>query len=149
MKKLLFLVTFFLLLSACSPTPTLVASSPVANPSVQDTNVASPIPQSETLAVTVEPTPTLASTTEPTGSISFQVLAPLDEAVVNVPQVEVVGIARVDAVVTVNDEIILVGDDQEFKATITLDEGPNLIEIIASDINGNESSLFLTVTYEP
>jgi hypothetical protein len=31
----------------------------------------------------------------------------------------------------------------------SLDEGPNLIEIMASDNNGNETSLILAVIYEP
>jgi len=82
-------------------------------------------------------------------SLWLQVLSPQDEAVINLPQVDVIGSAPADTVVSVNDEILIVGDDQQFKATVSLDEGPNLIEILASDENGNEMSLLLTVTYEP
>jgi len=74
---------------------------------------------------------------------------PLDESVVDTPQIEVIGMAPPDTVVTVNDEILVVGLEQEFKVSITLEEGPNLIEIVASDINGNETSQLLTVYYEP
>jgi hypothetical protein len=59
------------------------------------------------------------------------------------------GSAPAGAVITVNDDILIVGNDQQFKTTISLDEGPNLIEIIASDDNGNEMPILLTVTYEP
>jgi hypothetical protein len=69
--------------------------------------------------------------------------------VVNTPQVDVTGSAPAGAVVSVNDDILLVGDNQQFKTTVSLDEGPNLIEIIASDDKGNETSLILTVIYEP
>jgi len=86
---------------------------------------------------------------EPSGTIWLQVLSPQDEAVVNTSQVDVIGAAPPGSVVSVNDDIFLVGDDQQFKTTLSLDEGPNLIEILASDENGNETSLLLTVTYEP
>ena len=86
---------------------------------------------------------------EPSGTIWLQVLSPQDEAVVNTSQVDVIGAAPARSVVSVNDEILIIGDDQQFKTTLSLDEGPNLIEILASDENGNETSLLLTVTYEP
>ena len=79
----------------------------------------------------------------------LQILSPQDEAVVNIPQVDVMGSAPAGAVITVNDDILIVGNDQQFKTTISLDEGPNLIEIIASDDKGNEMPILLTVTYEP
>ena len=86
---------------------------------------------------------------EPSGTIWLQVLSPQDEAVVNTSQVDVIGAAPAGSVVSVNDEILIIGDDQQFKTTLSLDEGPNLIEILASDENGNETSLLLTVTFEP
>jgi len=32
---------------------------------------------------------------------------------------------------------------------VSLEEGPNLIEIVMSDLDGNEVSIMLTVTFEP
>jgi len=72
---------------------------------------------------------------------------PLDESVVNTGQVEVIGAAPPDTVVTVNDEILIVGPEQEFKVSIPLEEGPNPIEVLASDFEGNEGSVTLTVIY--
>ena len=96
----------------------------------------------------IPPTPTVVSANT-SGTLWLQVRSPQDEAVINTPQVDVIGSAPAGAVVSVNDEILLIDDDQQFESTISLDEGPNLIEIIASDDNGNEISLLLTITYEP
>jgi hypothetical protein len=53
------------------------------------------------------------------------------------------------AVVSVNDNVLIAGADGSFETQVTLEEGPNLIEVIASDEAGNETSLDLAVTYEP
>jgi hypothetical protein len=79
----------------------------------------------------------------------LQILSPSDEAVVDAPQVDVSGSAPAGTVISINDDILIVGADLQFKSTVSLEEGPNLIEIIASDENGNETSALLTVTYEP
>ena len=76
-------------------------------------------------------------------------LSPLDEDVVTTPQVDVTGSAPAGTVISINDQILTVGIDGQFKTTVTLDEGPNLIEVVASDENGNEMTVLLTVTYEP
>jgi hypothetical protein len=97
----------------------------------------------------IQPTQTVVSAPVTLGSLWLQVLSPQDEAVINTPQVDVIGSAPAGTVVSVNDEILIVGDDQQFKTTMSLDDGPNLIEILASDENGDEMSLLVTVTYEP
>jgi len=97
----------------------------------------------------MQPTPTSISAPEPSDALWLQVLSPPDEAVVDTSQVDVIGSSLPGAVVSVNEEILIVGSDQQFKTTVFLDEGPNVIEIIASDDSGNETSLILTVTYEP
>jgi hypothetical protein len=51
--------------------------------------------------------------------------------------------------VSVNDTVVLAAADGSFTAEIPLEEGPNLVEVIASDEAGNETWLTLTVTYEP
>jgi hypothetical protein len=81
--------------------------------------------------------------------VSLQVLSPQDDTTVSTSQITVSGIASPGAVVTVNDDILIVGADGKFSATIALDAGPNLIEIIASNDAGSETSVELIVTYEP
>ena len=148
MNKYLIAIVPILLLAACTPTPTTVPSAttlsnePVtipATPTLQEIFPASPTPLIETVI----------TTPEAPGTLWLQILSPQDEAIVNIAQVEVIGSASAGAVVSVNDEIILVLNDRQFRAKVSLEEGPNLIEIIASDASGNETSLLLTVTYEP
>ena len=134
-----------LTLAACSPTPTAVPSTAPILSSSPTTTAVTP------LAEGVIPATEIPQTTapEPSGTLLLQVLSPQDEAVVNTPQMDIIGSAAAGAVVSINDEILLVGNDQQFNTTIALDEGPNLIEILASDDQGNETSLLLIVTYEP
>jgi hypothetical protein len=149
MKKPTLFLILSILISACSPTPTAVPSSPIPNQNIPAENTAVAAPITDTATPMFEPGAPLPATAAPTGNLSLQVLSPLDEAIVNTPQVDVLGTAPAGAVLNINDEILLVGDDGQFKATVSLEEGPNLIEILASDVDGNESSLFLTITYEP
>ena len=149
MNKHLIILALILPLTACSPTPTAVPSAPTTNSNNPTTIAATPRPQEVMPTTDIQPTPTIISAPEPSGTLWLQVLSPQDEAVVNTPQVDVIGSAPAGAVISANDEILIVGDDEQFKTTVSLDEGPNLIEIIASDDNGNEISLILTIIYEP
>jgi len=83
------------------------------------------------------------------GPLALQVTSPQDGTVVNINQIQVTGAASPGDVVTVNDNIILIGADGKFQTTISLDEGPNLIEILASNDSGDETSIELTVIYAP
>jgi hypothetical protein len=149
MNKHLIILALILMLTACGPTPIAVLSSPTASANGPSMIPASPAPQEVTSTPITQPPPTVISVPETSGTLWLQVISPQDEAVVNTPQVDVIGLAPAGAVVSVNDEILIVGEDQQFKITVSLDGGPNLIEIIASDDNGNETSLILAVTYEP
>jgi hypothetical protein len=80
---------------------------------------------------------------------SLRVLSPQDEAVVNASQIDVTGTASPGEVVTVNDYILIVGADGTFTASVALEAGPNLIEVIASNDSGSESVVDLTVIFEP
>ena len=149
MNKHLIIPALILLLTACSPTPTAVSSSPTTNSNNPITIPATPMSQEVIPTTIIQPTSTAVTAPDTSGILWLQVLSPQDEAVVNTPQVDVTGSAPAGAVISINDEILIVGDEGQFKTTVSLDEGPNLIEIIASDDNGNETSLILSVTYEP
>lgn len=87
--------------------------------------------------------------TKTSGALTVQLLEPQDGATVGTAAINVRGQAPVDTVVTVNDDILVVGSDNKFETQVTLDEGPNVIEIVASDTNGDEVSFEVTVTYQP
>lgn len=149
MKLPLFIPVLSLMITACgSGQPVNPPSAPDPTASAMPAQAASPpienpSPAAQPGQVSDNPIPT-------TSQILFlTILQPLDEAVTSTGQVEVIGMAPPDTVITVNDEILIVGLEQEFKVSILLEEGPNLIEIVASDANGNETSQFLTVFYEP
>jgi hypothetical protein len=149
MKSLSFLLFLTLALTACGPSQEATTPSAiVTDASAPPLQIASP--QME------NPLPTAQSGQDsdssiPTASVALflTIRQPLDESIVNTEQVEVIGEAPPDTVVTVNDEILIVGPEQEFTVSISLEEGPNLIEIVASDFAGNETSQLLTVYYEP
>jgi hypothetical protein len=145
MKKFAALLVLTLL-AACGPTPTVAPQTTPTSANNSNTNTATAIPQNVVPTALIQPTQ--PGITETSG-LWLQILAPLDEAVVDTPQVDVIGSAPAEAVISVDDQIVIVGSDMRFAIPMTLEEGPNLIEIIASDENGNELSALLTVTYEP
>jgi hypothetical protein len=93
--------------------------------------------------------PPAAETPVPSGNLTLQILAPQDGDSVNTKEIQVRGMTAAGAVVSVNDNVLIAGADGSFETQVTLEEGPNLIEVIASDEAGNETSLDLAVTYEP
>ena len=100
-------------------------------------------------------TPTLAATPSPslTPSVAegptLKVLSVVDESVVRIGKVPVLGVTSVDAVVSINGELVTLDDRGNFSVIITLEEGPNLIEVIASDLDGNVKSAVFTIIFLP
>ncbi len=127
-----------------SPTPTLTpeptpAATPTATPTPTPTNT--PVP-------TQKPTPT------PTPPALFlEITQPVDGAQLSTSSISVTGKTIPGAVVSlsINDELDIadVGQDGKFTVRVNLEEGPNLIEVIASDQLGNEKSSTITVFYLP
>ena len=83
------------------------------------------------------------------GQPQVVILSPSDNAVVDVPQVEITGQAAPGTVLTFNEEITVADQSGHFTATVPLDEGPNAVEMVASDAEGRETNFELTVIYEP
>jgi hypothetical protein len=83
------------------------------------------------------------------GTLSLRIVSPLDGAVVNTSIVEIVGEAPAGSVISIGDDILIVSADGVFKHIVSLEEGPNVIEIIASDASGNQSFVLLGIFYEP
>lgn len=106
------------------------------------------------MGITNTPVPTPTAIAEPLPTVTpeeffLAVSSPENESVVVQSPVEVRGSTVVDAVVTVNGQVIEVGPEGEFTAPADLAEGPNTIEIIASDFAGHEEALVLSVIYIP
>jgi hypothetical protein len=133
------------LLAGCGSSPSTqdavpsmmqTASFPAEEPTIQAPTL-TPI-QAET------PTPAVLSN----GPFTLTVFSPLDQASISEPSVEIHGEVSEDAVLSINDDIYVLPPGV-FTETVVLEEGPNAIQIVASDMNGNEVDLILTVIYLP
>ncbi len=80
-------------------------------------------------------------------TIPLTISEPLDETIVYSADLVVKGQTEPDAVVSVNEVVVDVAADGKFSTTLMLEEGPNLIEVVASDFEGNEGSASITVIY--
>ena len=162
------LVPFLVLAAACGgddasdePGPAeQVASAPASG---QPTTVAQPAPPpSEPSAAPATPVPTIlkpvstptatsapvssptsVSTTDP--SLGLTLLSPQDGAGVEIGVVGVLGKARPDAVVAVNGIPVDVGIDGAFRYDVILDDGANLVEVVASSLDGGFESAEVAV----
>jgi hypothetical protein len=83
------------------------------------------------------------------GPLHVTFTAPADNTVVNVPRVAVTGLAPSETVLTINDSLIVVDATGQFSVTVPLQEGPNELNVLASDSDGNLVSTQLIVTYDP
>ncbi len=136
----IFIVTTLLLtLAACSPLPT-----GILNPSVTGTANAA--------ATSLVTPPPVASAAPATGTspsaVGLQVNAPAGQAIVTTPDVTVAGSAVPGAVVSINDDILLIGSSGQFMDQVPLVQGLNVIEVIGSNTSGDEQSVELTVSYQ-
>ena len=101
-----------------------------------------------TLTPTHTPTPTSASI-----ALFLEIVEPENESTVSTESIIVSGSTIPGAVVSisVDDDIEIADVDEQgnFSATVTLAEGPNYIEVLASDQEGNEEYSTLVVIYSP
>ena len=150
-----FLVLILLSLIACvseGPSETTGGTS-VAVPS----STATPAPlsaQEETEApAATEVPPTTAPSPTPVateGEMFLQLVSPPEtEVFTDVGSLTVAGRTRVDAVVTIDDTIVEPNIDGEFSLDVALEEGPNIIEVVASVASGEQMDLVLVVIYLP
>ncbi len=145
-----------------TPEPTAV---PTATTVLTVAPTATPVPPSPTpvptaTAVPPTPTPTPSPTAVPTvvptavlSTDAFNLtLDPegiVDGATIYGETVVVRGITSVDAIVSVNDVILEVQPDGSFELTVLLDEGPNVIDVVASNLTGSSINYSLVVVSIP
>ena len=110
---------------------------------------------------TAMPTATPTATPEPTPSndplgeaLFLDIITPQpepDEDIIYVTSATVViaGWTRLDAAVTIGEEFLEVDENGRFETTVQLEEGPNVIEVIASVGTGEEEAAILVVSFEP
>lgn len=138
--------------AATQPTPTpavAIAATLVPTPTAQPPPVA-PATAARPAAATATPAARVIPPTRPgVQALSLRVDSPADEAIVSTNSLSVSGVTAPGAVVSVNGKLANVNQTGAFQYTLALVEGPNVIEIVASDANGSEMSSILSVDYEP
>ncbi|MFQ6026934.1 MAG: hypothetical protein ACE5Q6_05390 [Dehalococcoidia bacterium] len=86
---------------------------------------------------------------EPTAGLPLTLLYPIDGIEVSEPQVDIVGVTALDAMVGVNEIPTEVSELGIFSTTAALEEGANLIEVVAADLAGNVRFQTVAVFYTP
>jgi hypothetical protein len=176
MKSILLILLLALsLLTACSSTPSGVATQLAAVPPTSAptaltfrTPTSAPDGASTTQpnrAATVAPTVTRAAAVVPTLAAPVSTVEidytelPLGTSNVRIYAVDLLTLAQADftlsgqapegTVVSVNDDFVVAGADQKFVFQLKLQEGPNLIEIEVSNAQGEDNALGLVLIYDP
>ena len=112
---------------------------------------ATPTPVPEPTA-TVEPTPAGSPTAIPVNNtqtyiLSLQIEGISDESVVRGDTIVLSGQTTADAIVSINGVIVPVDELGRFEVPLLLDPGPNQIDVVASDLDGDSvSASFLVVS---
>ena len=93
------------------------------------------------------PTPGLDVTSEIPSGLFLKITNLPNESTIRTSTIPIVGITSSDAVVSVNGVLVGVDVSGEFSSTLTLQEGPNRVEVVASDFRGNKVSAVLSIIY--
>jgi hypothetical protein len=83
------------------------------------------------------------------GDLVLTVLSPTEGEIVAYSPVEVVIVSNVETVFTINGDLFLLAAGNESTFLVSLVEGFNSIELVASDYQGNQVETVLSVIYEP
>ncbi len=139
MKKIYWFLILFLLVTACSgqqnrenPGDSLEIADEVTFTSTEAANLGQETPMME----------------QSSGPLTARIFSMADTTI-NSEQLVIQGQANEEVVVTVNDELFTSQKDMVFALPVDLEEGPNLIEIVISDSEGNEVYFSITAVYEP
>ncbi len=126
---------------AVAPTAT---SLPVPDPTATPVPVAvdTTPPESSDIAEEIEEI-------ELSETLFLEIVEPADESIVEDAPLALVGRTTPDAVVSVQGETVDVGPDGQFVALVSLEPGPNVIEVVASDLTGQAETSVLAVIYIP
>jgi cytoskeletal protein RodZ len=139
--KQIFFMTFiisFALFYGCQ-SAAYPSAAPVSKP--PSTATTQPAPTAETAAPQVQ--------TQTDSKFSLEIIEPQDSSVVKASTVKVRGTTLPDAEVRVNDQFVIVDAAGAFTAVVSLEAGPNSVEVTATDTAGNEEFRLITVMYLP
>lgn len=135
------------------PSPVVLPASPTQPPPPSLSSVPTLTPVATKTAAAAAPTAEVTRATpvaKPGAApLTLKVTSPLDETVVNAAVITVTGQTTPGAVVSIDGDLVNVDANGKFQAQVTLEEGPNVLEITASDDKGNELNSVVRLIYEP
>ncbi len=134
--------------TATTPTTGQTSGPPPAS-STGTTTPAGTSPAVTTKPATQPPTTPATTTSSPAGQLLLTITSPADGAVVGVANVTITGQTAPNATVSVNGDIVDTDASGKFSAPVTLEEGPNVFDVIATDPDGNEASTQIVISYAP
>ena len=132
-------------------TPVHLTPTPIPIPTIAPTptpiSVSTPVP---TIVPTVETEVPIGSTPNSgTFNLSLDFDGIGNESVVRSDRVLLHGVTSADATVSVNGVILEVQSDGTFEITLPLEPGPNIVDIVASDLEGNSINSSLAIISIP
>ncbi len=92
---------------------------------------------------------TVGSLVSPPQPFILAVTEPQDQSIVSEGTIRLSGRTGTDAIVTVQGVGIDVDEVGVYSTTVTLDAGPNVIDIVATDADGRVLSTVIAVIYRP
>jgi len=149
-SKLIFVV-LLLLMTACVSDPVMTETQTLPEKSIELLMPTSTT--DEEILITTVPEPVegveIPSYVEYTnGNLWLRLFTPKDGDIVTQEVIEVSGQAPAETVISLNDFIFLVTEEGSFSIPVILDEGPNIIELVASNMDGDEIALVLAIVYD-
>jgi len=151
MNKRLIIIVLCFLITSCGPLPirTEIRTLP-ENPAAQPTPSSSGENNSQSTDVpgSTQGDENTSFVEYTNGNLWLRLFTPKDGEIVNQNVINVSGQAPVETVISLGGDIILVADEGSFSIPVILDEGPNVIELVASNVDGDTIELVLTIVYE-
>lgn len=135
------------------PAPVVLPASPTQPPPPPLSSVPTLTPVATKTAAAAAPTAAVtqaAPVAKPSAApLVLKVTSPLDESVVNTSVITISGQTTPGAVVSIDGDLVNVEANGKFQAQVALEEGPNVLEITASDDKGSELNSVVRLIYEP
>lgn len=128
---------------APTPTPTL-APTPTSAPTLSPTPTPTPTVQPRPSTPTPTPTPPPPAIDHPQ-QLFLEISSPEDNSSARSQEISITGRTSPDATVSVNGALVTLEPTGNFRASLSLHEGPNLIEVVASDLAGDVASKVMTL----
>jgi hypothetical protein len=97
----------------------------------------------------VPPTLALPNTPTPAAPLPIVLEAPRDGETVNTSPLRVTGLTAPNSIVSANDVAGVANGEGRFDLLVPLQAGPNVLEVIASQPNGLQAFVIVTVMYQP